>query len=73
METFNQVFGLQRGGGGKGSLLHLSRVSYEKKKPNLKKFPVSNLSAIQLDFKIHDLGVGGRRYILNPCFLRPAR
>lgn len=62
METFNQLFGFQRGGGGKGSLLHLQRVNDKEKKPNLKKkIPVSNLSAIQLDFKIHDLGVGGRK------------
>lgn len=63
METFNQLFGFQRGGGGKGSLLHLQRVNDKEKKtqPKKKKIPASNLSVIQLDFKIHDLGVGGRK------------
>jgi len=34
---------------------------------------MSNLSVIQLDFKIQDLGVGGIKYILNPHILSPAR
>lgn len=45
-------------------------VKEKKKNPRSN---LSDLSVIQLDFKIQDLGVGGNKCILNPCFFSPAR
>lgn len=45
-------------------------VQRKKKNPGSN---LSDLSVIQLDFKIQDLDVGGIKCILNPCFFSPHR
>lgn len=68
MATFNQAFGLRKRQRRERITSPFTMDMFQKKK-----FPVSNLSVIQPDFKIQDLGVGGIKYILNPHFLSPAR
>lgn len=70
MATFNQAFGLWERQRRERITSPFTTDMFQKKK---KKVPVSNLSVIQPDFKIQDLGVGGIKYILNPHFLSPAR